>query len=84
MTQPFSPKHAEDPEVFTSLPAWVHLWHMWKVLFPRRSIQGRLVWGRVWRRHDGQRWLYKPFVEFNAGKQGGSGGMTPSKDVARD
>jgi len=66
MTQPFSPKHAEDSEVFTSLPAWVHLWHMWKVFFPRRSIQGPLVWGRVWRRHDGQRWLYKPFVEFDA------------------
>jgi hypothetical protein len=28
----------------------------------RRSITGRLVYGQVWRRHDGRRWIYKKFV----------------------
>jgi hypothetical protein len=34
-------------------PAAAELWHLWTVIFPRRSITGRLVRGRVWRRHDG-------------------------------
>jgi len=34
------------------------------VLVPRRSITGRLVFGKVWRRHDGRRWVYKKFVEY--------------------
>ncbi len=41
-----------------------NVWHLWKVIVPRRSITGRLVWGTVWRRSDGRRWLYKKFVEF--------------------
>jgi hypothetical protein len=45
-------------------PAWAEAWHLWNVLFPRRSITGRLVYGRVWRRHDGRNWRYKKFVEF--------------------
>jgi len=39
-------------------PAGAEYWHIWTVRIPRRSIAGRLVWGRVWRRHDGYRWVY--------------------------
>jgi hypothetical protein len=45
-------------------PAWAGAWHLWTVIVPRRSITGRLVHGRVWRRHDGRHWRYKKFVEF--------------------
>ena len=45
--------------------AWAGVWHLWTVVVPRRSITGRLLWGRVWRRHDGQHWIYKKFVEFH-------------------
>jgi hypothetical protein len=48
----------------TRIPA-TRLWHLWSIVIPRRSITGRLVWGRVWRRHDGRRWIYKKFVEFD-------------------
>lgn len=44
--------------------AWTDLWHLWRVLIPRRSITGRLLWGKVWRRHDGRHWIYKQFVEY--------------------
>ena len=45
--------------------AWADTWHLWKVMFPRRSITGRLVWGTVWRRRsDERRWIYKKFVEY--------------------
>jgi hypothetical protein len=37
-------------------------WHLCTVIIPRRTITGRLVRGRVWRRHDGRRWLYKKFI----------------------
>jgi hypothetical protein len=47
----------------SSKPAWTQLWHVWTVIIPRRSITGRLVHGRVWRRHDGRRWVYKAFVD---------------------
>ena len=43
--------------------AWAEVWHLWTVIIPRRSITGQLVFGRVWRRHDGHRWIYKRFVE---------------------
>ena len=33
------------PQV-TSSRAWKDLWHLWTVLIPRRSIAGRLVFGR--------------------------------------
>jgi len=39
-------------------------WHVFTVMFPRRSITGRLVWGTVWRRRDQGRWLYKRYVEL--------------------
>lgn len=45
-------------------PAWAEVWHLWRVLVPRRSISGRLVWGQVWRRWDGRRWAYKKVVRL--------------------
>jgi hypothetical protein len=42
---------------------------LWTVIIPRRSITGRLVRGRVWRRHDGRRWQYKQFVEREKGRE---------------
>jgi len=53
----------EQNESTRSKPAWVGVWHLWTVVIPRRSIAGRLVYGRVLRRHDGRRWTYKKFVE---------------------
>ncbi|NOJ43685.1 hypothetical protein HCN58_29690 [Bradyrhizobium sp. WSM 1791] len=41
---------------------WRQTWHLWTVFLPRRSITGRLVFGRVWRRHDGRHWIYKQFL----------------------
>jgi hypothetical protein len=48
----------------SSKPAWAQTWHLWTVIIPRRSITGRLVYGKVWRRHDGRHWIYKAFVEL--------------------
>jgi hypothetical protein len=45
-------------------PGWAQTWHLWTVIIPRRSITGRIVFGRVWRRHDGRHWIYKKFVEY--------------------
>src|ERR1700684_3648235 len=47
-------------------PARGEAWHLWTVFVPRRSITGRLVYGQVWRRHDGRHWKYKKFTEFRA------------------
>jgi hypothetical protein len=47
-----------------STPPWAEVWHLWTVIIPRRSITGRLVYGKVWRRHDGWHWTYKKFVEY--------------------
>jgi hypothetical protein len=44
-------------------PAWAQTWHLWTVIMPRRSITGRLVFGKVWRRHDGRHWIYKKYIE---------------------
>ena len=44
---------------------WADAWHLWRVIIPRRSITGRLVWGMVWRRNHGGRWIYKKFVEYS-------------------
>jgi hypothetical protein len=44
--------------------AWAGAWHLWRVIIPRRSITGRLVWGLVWRRSRGGHWIYKKFVEY--------------------
>src|ERR1700709_192994 len=43
----------------TAIPAWANVWHVRKVLIPRRTITGRLVWGEVLRRHDGRKWIYR-------------------------
>jgi hypothetical protein len=32
---------------------------------PRRSINGQLVYGKVWRRHDGRHWVYRKFTEYD-------------------
>jgi hypothetical protein len=45
--------------------AWAEVWHLWTVIIPRRSITGWLVYGRVWRRHDGRHWIYKKFFEYD-------------------
>jgi hypothetical protein len=42
-------------------PAWARIWHLWRVVIPRRSITGRLVHGQVLRRYDGRKWIYKKF-----------------------
>jgi hypothetical protein len=59
----------EEPQYFQMLSpnakaAWAEVWHLWTVIIPRRSITGRLVLGKVWRRHDGRHWTYKKFVEY--------------------
>ena len=45
-----------------SKPSWAAVWHVWTVIIPRRSITGRLVYGRVLRRHDGRHWIYKKLM----------------------
>lgn len=51
-------------------PTWAEAWHLWTVLIPRRSITGRLVFGKVWRRHDGRHLIYKRFIESWVLKRG--------------
>lgn len=46
-------------------PNWTEIWHLWTVIVPRRSINGQLVCGKVWRRHDGRDWIYKKFTEYD-------------------
>jgi hypothetical protein len=46
---------------------WAEVWHLWTVIVPRRSITGRLVHGKVLRRHDGYHWIYKKFIEYAHG-----------------
>jgi hypothetical protein len=38
---------------FNPQPAWAEAWHLWTVILPRRSITGRIIYGKVWRRYDG-------------------------------
>jgi len=40
-------------------------WHLWRVLIPRRSITGRLVWGEVWRRDRSGHWEYKKVTGYS-------------------
>jgi hypothetical protein len=47
-----------------SRSGWTEVWHLWTVILPRRSINGQLVCGKVWRRHDGRRWIYRKFTEY--------------------
>lgn len=46
-------------------PAWARVWHVWRIIIPRRSIDGGMVWGSVWRRHDGRHWIYKRLTGFD-------------------
>jgi hypothetical protein len=48
---------------------WTETWHLWTVFVPRRTITGRLAYGKVWRWHNGRRWSYKQFVESDYPKQ---------------
>jgi hypothetical protein len=34
-------------------------WHLHRIILPRRSITGKLLYGIVWRRRDRKRWIYK-------------------------
>lgn len=47
---------------------WQDSWHLWRVVIPRRTITGRLVWGQVWRRRARGRWTYKKIAEYNDGE----------------
>jgi hypothetical protein len=46
-------------------PAWAEVWHLWRVILPRRSITGRILYGQVWRRHNGRQWIFKKFDEYD-------------------
>ncbi len=42
---------------------WSQLWHPWFLLMPSRGIDGQLLLGRVWRRHDRGQWIYKRLTD---------------------
>jgi hypothetical protein len=44
-------------------PPYEEVWHLWTVIIPRRSITGRLVYGKVLRRRDDGRWIYKKYID---------------------
>jgi hypothetical protein len=52
-----------EPHKLRSKPAWAYVWHVWKVIIPRRSITGALVYGQVLRRHNGRRWIYQALAK---------------------
>lgn len=56
------------PRAINPRSGWAEIWHLWTVILPRRSINGRLVYGKVWRRHDGRNWIYKKFTEYSDGE----------------
>jgi len=39
--------------------SWAELWHVRFVIFPRRTITGRLARGKLLRRFDGRKWIYQ-------------------------
>jgi hypothetical protein len=43
-------------------PGWAHVW--WIIVL-RRAIDRRLVWGTVWHRHDGRRWITDTSLVFD-------------------
>ena len=54
----FSDPHPDMPR-----PPYEEVWHLWKIVLPRRSITGRLLWGTVLRRRDDGQWIYKKYTE---------------------
>nr|WP_247379861.1 MULTISPECIES: hypothetical protein [unclassified Bradyrhizobium] len=48
------------------MSSWADIWHLWTVIMPRHSINGQLVYGKVWRRHDGRDRIYKQFTEYDS------------------
>ena len=52
----------------TTNTAWQTVWHLWRVVIPRRTITGKLVWGQVWRRRERGHWIYKKVVEYTDGE----------------
>ena len=54
-------KHGTQKRGGTKRPPYEQVWHVWTVIFPRRSITGRLLWGTVWRRRDDDHWIYKQY-----------------------
>ena len=34
------------------------VWHLCTLIIPGRSITNRLVWGKVWRQRQKNRWIY--------------------------
>jgi hypothetical protein len=55
--------HAFRVHATTQRPPYEEVWHLWRVLIPRRSITDRLVWGTVLRRRDDDRWIYRHYIE---------------------
>jgi hypothetical protein len=59
----YSPDHLR---IFQSpKPEWAHGWHLWTIIIPKRSIDGKFIVGQVWRRHDGRSWIYREFTEYD-------------------
>jgi hypothetical protein len=56
-------QHIKPTRRSARTPTWADVWHPWHVVIPRRSIAGRLVRGKVWRRRDGRHWIYKEFID---------------------
>ena len=44
-------------------PPSEEVWHLWRVLIPRRSITDRLAWGTVLRRRDDDRSIDREYIE---------------------
>jgi hypothetical protein len=63
--------HSIARALYPKRPSWEALWHPWTVVIPRRSITGRLVWGTVWRRRNGRRWIYKQHIGTATGSING-------------
>lgn len=38
-------------------------WQVVSLIFPRRSIEGRLIWGEVMRRRVRDKWQYREMTE---------------------
>jgi len=43
---------------------WSDAWPPWRVIGRSGLIAGRLVWGMVWPRNGGGRWIYQKFVDY--------------------